>query len=87
MSQLFYIHPDNPQPRLISQCVEVLRKGGVIVYPTDSGYALGCMLGEKTLWSGSVVFVIWTAIIISRWCAAICQRFPPTRLWITPRSA
>ena len=44
MSQLFYIHPDNPQPRLISQCVEVLRKGGVIVYPTDSGYALGCML-------------------------------------------
>ena len=47
MSQLFYIHPDNPQPRLISQCVEVLRKGGVIVYPTDSGYALGCMLGEK----------------------------------------
>ena len=47
MSQLFYIHPDNPQPRLINQCVEVLRKGGVIVYPTDSGYALGCMLGEK----------------------------------------
>ncbi|EFV40883.1 L-threonylcarbamoyladenylate synthase [Hafnia paralvei] len=47
MSQLFYIHPDNPQSRLISQCVEVLRKGGVIVYPTDSGYALGCMLGEK----------------------------------------
>ena len=47
MSQLFYIHPDNPQPRLISQCVEVLRKGGVIVYPTDSGYALCCMLGEK----------------------------------------
>lgn len=47
MSQLFYLHPDNPQPRLISQVVEVLRKGGVIVYPTDSGYALGCMLGEK----------------------------------------
>ncbi|PYA72188.1 threonylcarbamoyl-AMP synthase, partial [Serratia marcescens] len=33
MSQLFYIHPDNPQPRLINQAVEVLRKGGVIVYP------------------------------------------------------
>ncbi|MFY3762839.1 L-threonylcarbamoyladenylate synthase, partial [Escherichia coli] len=47
MSQLFYIHPDNPQPRLINQAVEVLRKGGVIVYPTDSGYALGCMLEEK----------------------------------------
>ncbi|EMF6671723.1 TPA: L-threonylcarbamoyladenylate synthase [Serratia marcescens] len=47
MSQLFYIHPDNPQPRLINQAVDVLRKGGVIVYPTDSGYALGCMLEEK----------------------------------------
>ncbi|MBF1994115.1 L-threonylcarbamoyladenylate synthase [Serratia symbiotica] len=48
MSQLFYIHPDNPQPRLINQTVDVLRKGGVIVYPTDSGYALGCMLEDKT---------------------------------------
>ena len=45
MSQFFNIHPDNPQPRLISQTAEILRKGGVIVYPTDSGYALGCMLG------------------------------------------
>ena len=40
MSQFFYIHPDNPQPRLINQAVEIVRKGGVIVYPTDSGYAL-----------------------------------------------
>ncbi|KGQ71292.1 threonylcarbamoyl-AMP synthase [Chelonobacter oris] len=47
MSQFFYIHPDNPQPRLIKQAVEILRNGGVIVYPTDSGYALGCMIGEK----------------------------------------
>ncbi|BFU62839.1 L-threonylcarbamoyladenylate synthase [Rodentibacter abscessus] len=47
MSQFFYIHPENPQPRLINQTVEILRKGGVIVYPTDSGYALGCMLGDK----------------------------------------
>lgn len=47
MSQFFYIHPDNPQPRLINQAVEILKKGGVIVYPTDSGYALGCGLGEK----------------------------------------
>lgn len=47
MGQFFYIHPDNPQPRLINQSVDVLRKGGVIVYPTDSGYALGCMLEEK----------------------------------------
>ncbi len=47
MSQIFYIHPDNPQARLISQSVDILKKGGLIVYPTDSGYALGCMLGEK----------------------------------------
>lgn len=47
MSQFFYIHPDNPQPRLINQSIEILQKGGVIVYPTDSGYALGCMLGDK----------------------------------------
>lgn len=47
MSQFFYIHPQNPQPRLINQSVDVLRKGGVLVYPTDSSYALGCMLGEK----------------------------------------
>lgn len=48
MSQLFYIHPDNPQLRLINQVVERLKKGGVIVYPTDSGYALGCLLGDKS---------------------------------------
>lgn len=47
MSQFFYIHPENPQARLINQAVDILRQGGVIVYPTDSGYALGCMLGEK----------------------------------------
>ncbi|MFD0966402.1 L-threonylcarbamoyladenylate synthase [Seminibacterium arietis] len=47
MSQFFYIHQENPQVRLIHQAVEILRKGGVIVYPTDSGYALGCMLGNK----------------------------------------
>lgn len=47
MSQFFYIHPDNPQPRLIKQTIEVLQKGGVIVYPTDSGYALGCLLDNK----------------------------------------
>ncbi|MCX8955942.1 L-threonylcarbamoyladenylate synthase [Erwinia psidii] len=47
MSQFFYIHPENPQPRLINQAVELLNKGGVIVYPTDSGYALGCRLEDK----------------------------------------
>ena len=47
MSQFFYIHPENPQVRLINQAVEILQKGGVVVYPTDSGYALGCMMGDK----------------------------------------
>lgn len=47
MSQYFVIHPDTPQPRLIRQAVEILRNGGVIAYPTDSCYALGCHLGDK----------------------------------------
>lgn len=47
MSQFFSIHPDNPQPRLIQQAVQILRQGGVIVYPTDSCYALGCQIGDK----------------------------------------
>ena len=47
MAQFFTIHPDNPNPRLIRQAAEVLRSGGVIVYPTDSCYALGCHLDDK----------------------------------------
>lgn len=47
MSQYFEIHPDNPQVRLIKQAVEIIKKGGVIIYPTDSGYAIGCHLGDK----------------------------------------
>ncbi len=47
MAQLFSIHPENPQPRLIRRAVEIVRAGGVIVYPTDSCYALGCHLGDK----------------------------------------
>ena len=47
MSQFFQIHPLNPQPRLIRQAVDIIRKGGVIAYPTDSAYALGCQLGDK----------------------------------------
>ena len=47
-SSFITIHPENPQERLIRQVVEILRNQGVIVYPTDSGYALGCMLDNKS---------------------------------------
>ncbi len=47
MAQFFQIHPDNPQPRLIRQAVDILRNGGVIIYPTDSSYAIGCHIGDK----------------------------------------
>lgn len=47
MAQYFVIHADNPQARLIHQAVEILKAGGVIAYPTDSSYALGCMIGNK----------------------------------------
>lgn len=47
MSQYFRIHPENPQLRLIRQTADIIRRGGVIVYPTDSSYALGCQIGNK----------------------------------------
>jgi tRNA threonylcarbamoyl adenosine modification protein (Sua5/YciO/YrdC/YwlC family) len=47
MAQYFQIHPDNPQKRLIQQAVNIVREGGVIAYPTDSSYALGCHIGDK----------------------------------------
>ena len=47
MSQFFAIHTETPQERLIQRAVTILRGGGVIVYPTDSAYALGCQLGDK----------------------------------------
>ena len=47
MAQFFAIHLDNPQDRLIKQAADIVRNGGVIVYPTDSCYALGCQLGDK----------------------------------------
>lgn len=47
MSQFFAIHPDNPQARLLRQAAAVLEERGLIVYPTDSGYAFGCLLGNK----------------------------------------
>ncbi|MGJ8581933.1 MAG: L-threonylcarbamoyladenylate synthase [Psychromonas sp.] len=47
MSQFFYVHPENPQKRLMKQAAEIVNKGGVIIFPTDSGYALGCALDDK----------------------------------------
>ena len=48
MAQYFHIHPTHPQKRLVAQAVDIVRAGGVIAYPTDSSYALGCHLGDKT---------------------------------------
>jgi tRNA threonylcarbamoyl adenosine modification protein (Sua5/YciO/YrdC/YwlC family) len=47
MAQFFSIHSDNPQPRLVRRAAEIVRAGGVLVYPTDSCYALGCRIGDK----------------------------------------
>lgn len=48
MSQFFYVHPETPQSRLMKQAVHIIKQGGVVIYPTDSGYALGCQLADKT---------------------------------------
>ncbi|MCP4429562.1 MAG: threonylcarbamoyl-AMP synthase [Gammaproteobacteria bacterium] len=48
MAQFFDIHPDNPQKRLIQQAVSIIDRGGLVVYPTDSSYALGCHIGDKS---------------------------------------
>ena len=47
MSQFFKIHPDNPELRLIRRAIEIIREGGVMAYPTNSGYALGCQIGNQ----------------------------------------
>jgi tRNA threonylcarbamoyl adenosine modification protein (Sua5/YciO/YrdC/YwlC family) len=47
VSQFYQIHPDNPQARLIHSAADIVRDGGVVVYPTDSAYALGCLSGDK----------------------------------------
>ena len=48
MAQFFEIHPDNPQRRLIQQAVSIIDRGGLVIYPTDSSYALGCHIGDKS---------------------------------------
>jgi tRNA threonylcarbamoyl adenosine modification protein (Sua5/YciO/YrdC/YwlC family) len=47
VAKYFDVHPDNPQPRAIRQVVDIVRDGGLIAYPTDSCFALGCALGNK----------------------------------------
>ncbi len=47
MSRFFKIHPENPQNRMICQVVAMMHKGGIIAYPTDSSYALGCHIGDR----------------------------------------
>lgn len=47
MSQIFQVHPKNPQARLIREAVAILHSGGVVIYPTDSGYAFGCQMGDR----------------------------------------
>jgi tRNA threonylcarbamoyl adenosine modification protein (Sua5/YciO/YrdC/YwlC family) len=47
MARLFQIHPEDPQLRLVRQVVDVIHQGGLVVYPTDSSYALGCQIGDK----------------------------------------
>ncbi|WP_392562438.1 L-threonylcarbamoyladenylate synthase [Orbus sturtevantii] len=47
MAEMFYVHPDNPQARLLEQVVKILKNQGVIAFPTDSGYSIGCLLDNK----------------------------------------
>jgi tRNA threonylcarbamoyl adenosine modification protein (Sua5/YciO/YrdC/YwlC family) len=47
MARYFDVHPDNPQPRALAQVADIVRGGGLVAYPTDSGYALGCRLGNR----------------------------------------
>jgi hypothetical protein len=79
MSQFFQIHPENPQARLIRQAVDIVRAGGVIVYPTDSAYALGCQIGDKAALDRIRRIRRLDAATTSPWSAATCRRSPPTR--------
>ncbi|MER7892100.1 L-threonylcarbamoyladenylate synthase [Micromonospora sp. NPDC094482] len=47
MARYFDVHPDNPQPRVLRQVVDLIRDGGLVAYPTDSCYAFGCQLGNR----------------------------------------
>jgi tRNA threonylcarbamoyl adenosine modification protein (Sua5/YciO/YrdC/YwlC family) len=82
MSIYLQLHPVSPQQRFIRQAVEVLRGGGVIVYPTDSCYALGCHIGDKDALQRISDIRKPIETIISRWCAAISPKSANTR-WST----
>ncbi len=70
MAEYLEIHPQNPQVRLIRKAVEIVRQGGVIAYPTDSCYALGCHVGDKDALERIRRIATPTKTTISRWCAA-----------------
>ena len=77
MSQFFHIHPDNPQPRLIRQAADIIEQGGVVVLPTDSGYAIGCALGNKQAKERIERIRGIENTITSLYCAAIFLSFRP----------
>ena len=84
MAQFFNIHADNPQPRLIQQAVDILKRGGVIVYPTDSCYALGCHIGDKEaamrlLWQWVERYGIPRALYTDRKTVYITDREPTVK--------
>ena len=66
VARYFDVHPENPQPRMIGQVVDLLRAGGLVAYPTDSCFALGCQPTTDRAWSGFERSGSWTADITSR---------------------
>ena len=79
MSQLFHIHPENPQARLIREAVKIIQQGGVIAYPTDSCYALAAIWRTSGRWSASWPSANWTCATISPWCAVTCPSWAAAR--------
>ena len=78
------VHPDNPQPRLISQAVERIRAGDVVVYPTDAAYAIGCQIGNKSAMERIAQIRGLGQSTNMRFCAVICPILPPMPKWTMP---
>jgi tRNA A37 threonylcarbamoyladenosine synthetase subunit TsaC/SUA5/YrdC len=70
MSQYFEVHPENPQPRLLKQAVQLLERGGVLAVPTDSSYALVCHLDDKAAADACAASARWTTSTTSPCSAA-----------------